>query len=394
MKYLLNNKRIAVLYIGIFITQFSNMVEPMLTILLQKKFELTAFSISLIFIIQSILLLISSIIGGIIADYCNRKYNIVICDTLSAILFLLCAFLPFKLYSVLLIIAAGAFQHMELASYSTIFDELIDEESKDKGYSLYYLFWMLGALFASALAGFFIVAHTRALFIANGVGVLTSSLLILVFFKYKSRNADKSYTVNKGFGFRVFHIKPILLWLLLFVTCYEIVHNQYVYMLPMETNREFPANGTAIYGIIVSFGGICAILFTTFITNMFHKKSHLYKLEMSNLSQGIGFLIIAIGCIFNQIVLFFVGFLVFTFGEIFTNISYTPYLLNHTPEDYKGRITGIFSVAFKVSAMAFNPLLGFLYDRNIYFAWGLIFITSTMAELIIRHIKILERIKE
>ena len=390
MDYLKKNKKIIILYIGIFITTFANMVEPMLTILLQKKFSLTAFQISLVLIIQSILLLIASILGGILADYCNRKYNIIICDSISAILFIICVMIPFSLCSVLLIILGGAFQHMELASYNTILDELVDEEDQDKGFALYFLFWTVGALFSSAIAGFFVVDYTKIIFITNGIGVLFSSSLILFFFKYTPKIIEKTHTNSKGLGLKVFKMQPILIWLLLAILIYEVVHNQYVYMLPMETNRIFNNNGPAIYGTMISVGSIFAVLLTTIITNIVHKKTHIFKLQLANFAQGLGFLTILIGCITIKIPFFYIGFLIFTVGEIFSNISYTPYLMSKTPDEYKGRINGIFSTTFKISAIIFNPLIGVLYDKNPYYSWGLMGIVTILSIFIISHINKLD----
>lgn len=383
LEHFRNNKKIIVLYIGILITQFANMVEPMLTILLQNKFSMSAFGISVVLVAESFLWLLASITGGILADYCNKKMNIVICDSISAVLYLMCAVLPISNVSVGLMILAGAFQHMEIPSYSTIFTEMIDEKDRDTGFSMYYLFWMIGMLGASAIAGFFVIEHTTWIFIGNGVGVLVSSLLIFTRFSYTYVKPEKKKKEKKELGLVVFRTCPILIAFLISSCLYQVVHNQHVYLLPMELGRVHGESGAEIYGLVLAAGSIYAIAATTLLTKLLHKKTHLFKNLCANIAQTAGFAIIFAGLVNKWIPLYYIGFFVFTVGEILSNISYTPYLMEKTPERYRGRISGIYSMMFKISAILFNPLTGGLYDRNIYLAWGLSLTVELIAIIIL-----------
>jgi MFS family permease len=107
-----------------------------------------------------------------------------------------------------------------------------------------------------------------------------------------------------------------------------------------------------------------------------HRRKHLEKLLFADVCQGSGFLIMLIGLISQWIVLCYFGFLVFTIGEILGNIAYTPYLMINTSEEKRGRLMGIFSMMFKLSAIIFNPILGFIYDRNVYVSWGIVFLVE------------------
>ena len=353
------------------VTMFGNMVYPMLTIILQQKFSFSATQIAFLLAIDSILLFFASFFGGKIADKFNRKRNIIICDLLTVSAYTICFLIPLSYVTIALIILGGSFQQMELASYNTLIADMTTKENRDKGYSLFYLCFNIGAFVATALSGFMINEHLKLIFLLDAVCVGASTIVIAIFVKYVRKETEGSEESAKGFGFKVFKQVPMLGFFLVIMCINEIVHNEYAYLIPMELDRAYLADGSKIYGTLVSFSCMIVVMTTTAITKMFHKKKHLFKLQLSNIFQLLGYIVFGVGIYLRFIPLFYIGFAIYIFGEICDAISYEPYLMMITPEAYRGRIDGLFSMTMKIAVMLFNLVIGVSYDHSPALSWGI-----------------------
>lgn len=385
---------------------FGNMVYPMLTIILQQKFSLYPSQIALLLAIDSVSLFIASFIGGKLADAFNQKWVIIICDFLTVTAYLVCFFLPLSYVTIALIIIGGAYQQMELASYNTLIAEMTTKENRDKGYSLFYLCFNIGAFVSTAVSGFMINEHISLIFLLDAVGVGISTIIIMIFVKYKKETVSISKTDNtvkqteqktdtsKGFGFEIFRKMPILGLFLVTICFNEIVHNEYSYLIPMELDRFLGDDGSKVYGTLISFTCVIVILFTTAITNFLHKKRALYKLQLSNIFQISGYIVFGFGLIVKNIPLFYLGFLIYILGEICDAISYEPYLMQITPKVYRGRIDGFFSMTMKIAVMLANLLIGFLYEISPLFAWVIFIVIGIIPIVLTVHLKKMDKIRK
>ena len=381
-------KDVYILCFGIMVTMMGNMVYPMLTIILQQKFSMSATNIALILAADSISLFIASFLGGRIADKYNRKWNIIICDLFTVVMYGLCFILPLSYLSIVLIIFGGSFQQMEIASYNTLITEMTDEENRDRGFSVFYLCFNIGAFISTAAAGFLINEYTKLVFLLDGAGVFVSTIIIMLFVKYKrTAKTEEEAEEAKGMGFSVFKNTPLLLLFLVIMCLNEIVHNEYSYLIPMELDRILAENGAKVFGTLISVSCVIVVFMTTPITNLLHKKEHLHKLQLSNIFQIAGYAVFGIGIILYNIPLFYVGFIIYIFGEICDAISYEPYLMHITPERYRGRIDGIFSMTMKIAVMLFNLIVGTTYDRSPVIAWSVLMVTGVMAIVLTKVLK-------
>jgi len=356
-------------------TQFANMVYPMLTLILKQHYLMSAARISVVLAIDSAALLLASYIGGKLADAFNRKKVIVVLDLVSASLYLTGALIPFSKVDIVLIILAGACQQAELASYNTLIDDFTNEETIDKGYSNFYLFFNIGAFASTALAGFLVTNYLRIVFIINSIGILSSTLLIAAALKVDKKTKPETGTkpeTDTGFKPVLLALRtlPVLVIFLLVKALWEPIHNEYSYLVPMELDRILPEGGAEIYGTLVSFSCACVVLFTTLVTKLVHRYSVTAKIQLSNIAQGLGYVLVFVSVITDFIPLMYAGFLVYIVGEILDSVSYETYIMENTPDEYKGRMYGIFSMTLKISVMIFNLLLGFLYDKSPYIAWA------------------------
>lgn len=386
-------KEIYILCFGIFITSFSDTVSPMLTLILRQHLNMNASKISIVLAINLIALSVATIIGGKLSDSFNRKYLIIFFDTISMVMYLLGALLPFSLWTIFFAIAGGMFQQIETVAYNTLIAEFSDEEDRDKAYSLDYLFFNLGLLLSTAVAGFWVENHIKVLFFVNAAGLFASILMLSTFFKYKTsvqkkKNDEKTEPVQNRKGvLALFLTMPHLIVYLIFVCIWDAIHGQYAYWLPMEVDRIVEENPSKVYGLLVSFSCLIILLFTTFETWLVHKKTYYFKMHLSNVLHILGFALFFIGLYQCRIWILYVGFALFIFGEIANVLYFSPYIADHSPPDYHGRVYSVFSMSVKIIPMFYNLLIGFLYDIHYLYSWytisisllvsvGLVFVMS------------------
>ena len=374
------DRSVYIVCLGTAMTQFANMVYPMLTIILQQKMGFSAKAIAVVLAIDSVALFLASFVGGKIADRFNKKMNIIVGDLISILLYITGAILPFSVATIALIIAGGFFQQMELASYNTLIAELTSDEERDRGFSLFYLCVNIGIFASTALSGFLIENHMRLVFSLNALGITISTLFIGFLLKYTPKtHRDEEGEEEKHTVLSVFKQTPVLIWFLLMSCIFEGIHNEYSYLVPMEIDRVVTNGGTQIYGTLVSFSCLCVIALTTLITNLLHKYSNTVKLQLGNIFQMLGFGVFFAGVLLHMIPLFYAGFLLYIVGEICNSVSYEPYMVQLSPESCLGSMYGFFSIMLRAFCLVFNGLIGIAYDMDPNYAWGVMAVACILA---------------
>ena len=137
-------REIYILAFGRMVTNLGSMIWPVMTMILNQKIGLSASEISYVFVAASLVMLPANIIGGKLTDRFNKKYLIVLCDSVSILLYVISAFIPIGLRTVVLFLIAGAFQSMEYPAYDALFADLSTTKDRERAYSLDYLGANLG----------------------------------------------------------------------------------------------------------------------------------------------------------------------------------------------------------------------------------------------------------
>ena len=118
-------RELYVLFWGKAATNMGAMIWPMLTLILSNKLGMDAGEIAKITISMGIVQFPVNLIGGKLADHCNKKKLIVVCDLVTVICYLTAAFLPVSMTQILLFFTAGVFQTMENPSYDVNSGEIL-----------------------------------------------------------------------------------------------------------------------------------------------------------------------------------------------------------------------------------------------------------------------------
>ena len=87
-------RELYVLFWGKAATNMGAMIWPMLTLILSNKLGMSAEEIARITIAMGIIQFPANLLGGKLADHCNKKNLIVVCDLVTVTCYLTAAFLP------------------------------------------------------------------------------------------------------------------------------------------------------------------------------------------------------------------------------------------------------------------------------------------------------------
>ena len=176
-------RELYVLFWGKAATNMGAMIWPMLTLILSNKLGMSAEEIARITIAMGIIQFPANLLGGKLADHCNKKNLIVVCDLVTVTCYLTAAFLPVSMTQIMLFFTAGVFQTMENPSYDALVADLSTAENREKAYSLIYLGLNLGLILAPSIGGILFQHHLGLAYAIDGLTTLSSTILILLFIK-------------------------------------------------------------------------------------------------------------------------------------------------------------------------------------------------------------------
>ena len=169
-------RELYILFWGKAATNMGAMIWPMLTLILSNKLGMNAQEIAKITIAMGVVQFPANLLGGKLADCCNKKKLIIICDLVTVICYLTAAVLPVSMAQILLFF-------MENPSYDALVADLSTSENREKAYSLMYLGLNLGIILSPTIGGILFENHLGLACAIDGLTTLSSTILILLFIK-------------------------------------------------------------------------------------------------------------------------------------------------------------------------------------------------------------------
>lgn len=377
-------REIYILAFGRLVTNLGSMVWPVMTMILSQKLGLSAAQISYYFVGSSILMVPANLIGGRLADKCNKKWIIVICDIISILCFLVCAFVPLGLITVGIFLVAGLLQSVEYPAYDALFADLSTTRDRERAFSLDYLGANLGLVLSPTIAGLLFKDYLWLSFLISGLSIGLSTLLIALLIRDITPVADTGEEATyqqKQEGASVLAIlkqNPLLLLYTLGVTLYSAAYGQYNFIMPLDMAAVHGDAGAVIFGTVSSLNCITVVLFTPLITRLFSKVRDTGKMLLGRLLVFGGYLVFLL--LLGFVPGYYLAMLVFTWGEIFDALSSGPYLSTRIPGSHRGRINGFMFLAHTLVAGAVELLVGRTYDTaGSTMAWTLILGVTAVA---------------
>ncbi len=354
-------KGIYILAISRFVNALGALIFPFMTLILSEKIGLNDFETGLYVSITGFLFIPSGLIGGKLTDYFGRKNIILGFEFLGMMAYVYCYFAQVGMSMVYALMLAAILFGIASPAHDAIVADMADKDEREGAYSLMYLGFNLGFAVAITMGGRLLANHLNLMF-AIDVGTAMVALVLVAFFIKEPKRVDSEIEVTgekTGTIFRVLLRRPVLVEYILLLFLYRFVYSNWSFMLPLHVTDLFgDVEGFALYGDLGLVNAIQVVVLTALITGLLRKVKTINKVVLAGLFFSIGFGLFGFA---STKFAFFIGVLLFTTGEIMEAISFLPYLMNHTPESHRGRMSSVamtvLSIGYSLSPIVFGWIL-------------------------------------
>ena len=352
-------KEVYILCFGRFVTAMGSLVWPMLTLILKSKLGYDADQVALWFLVFSVLQLPFSLLGGRMTDSYNKRNLILVFDLISVSLYLLTALLPLNTVSLVIYFAGSLFQSMEWPAYDALIADLTTDHDREKAYSLEYLASNLGIVFAPTLGGLLFNNYLWLSFVISGLAVLSSTVLI---FLYVPKNLEKETITNTyeaqaaGTVVQVLKTRKVLLLYIVICCISSVVYAQFNYLLPIQMDEVFLAQGAVFFGMLTSINGMVVICCTPLLTQLTLKWADLDRIRLGTLLEILG--ICSYFFYRKSLPLYILSMVVFTLGEILNTLGSSPYISKRIPATHRGRFISVSNIFTTLSSSLGSTVVG------------------------------------
>lgn len=351
------------LAIGRMVTNMGAMIMPMLTLILNQKFGLTASETALWIMLAGLINLPANLIGGQLADRISKKAMIIACDLVSITIYLICGVKAFNFASFIMIMVASFFQTIEGPAYSALVALVTPPGKEDKAFSIQYMGANVGFILAPIIGGFLFNNYLWLCFIIDAVTIAMSTVLIILFVDEKgyqgqaqSHQTEEAETTTnkvpatqvtpttqsnpaaKGFiSMLIKTNKPVILFMLAFAL-YEGGYSQFSYLMPIDFAKYHGDMGATIYGTVMSVSCFLVVILTPIITQIVESRSNQWKLVAGVAAQILSFGVFLVSL--GHIPAYYIAIAIFIVGEILTMLCFSPYIVQAVGPEYRGRAFG------------------------------------------------------
>lgn len=353
-------KTVYIIFVSRIINAMGMFIFPLFTLILSEKIGLNPAETGFWLMIMSFTFVPSSMIGGKIADHLGRKKPIIIFETLGAMLYIVCGFMPAGIEQVYVILGACFLFGLAEPAHNAIMADITTPETREGAFSLTYMGFNLGFAIGPVLGGLlFELDLYHWIFWGDAATLLMSLLLIAIyvpetFGQHKAAVSEDRILEQavEGSTLSVLKSRPILIWFSLILLAYNFAYAQWGYLLPLHSVKNF-SDGAVFYGMMASVNGLIVIFFTPIVTRLLTGKRDLEKNFMGGVLYLLGFGGFAFA---TGKWMFLLCCFVFTIGEIIVTISFMPFLANRTPASHRGRISAVVPLIMG-TGRAFGPLI-------------------------------------
>jgi len=334
------------------------MIMPMLTLILNQKFGLSASKTALWIMLAGLINLPANLIGGQLADRISKKTMIIACDLVSITIYLICGVKDFNFASFIMIMVASFFQTIEGPAYSALVALVTPPGKEDKAFSIQYMGANVGFILAPIIGGFLFNNYLWLCFIIDAVTIAMSTVLIILFVDEKSSQEQakehqpedskapatqvtpttQATPAAKGFiSMLIKTNKPVILFMLAFAL-YEGGYSQFSYLMPIDFAKYHGDMGATIYGTVMSVSCFLVVILTPIITQIVESRSNQWKLIAGVAAQIISFGVFLMSL--GHIPAYYIAIGIFIVGEILTMLCFSPYIVQSVGPEYRGRAFG------------------------------------------------------
>jgi predicted MFS family arabinose efflux permease len=337
------------------------MIFPFFALYLTRKFGVGMTEVGVLFAVFSLSGFISSTIGGALTDRLGRKGIVIfslIASSFSAVAMGLVD--SFQTFFVLAM-TVGILSDVAGPAHNAMVADLLPEEKRAQGYGIIRVAFNLSVTIGPVIGGLLATRSYLALFIADAVISLITSLLVWRYMpetrpEREAGAPQESVAGSFGGYFRVLRDLPFLLFMGACILM-SLVYMNMNTTLGVYLRDAFgvPESG---YGYIISLNAAMVVLFQFGITRRIEKRPPLLMMALGTSLYAIGF---AMYGFVSTYILFMLAMVIITIGEMIVAPVGQALVAKFAPEQMRGRYMAVFGYSWGISFMI-GPLAvaGFL----------------------------------
>ena len=361
-------REIYILFIGRIITCIGSFVTPLMALILTQKFGMSAGESGVFIAFQAFIQGIGLLVGGKLVDSFGRKKIIVICESLGAIILIICGLMPLSLITAKMMMASSCFFSMAFPAYDALQADVTNSENRKLSYSLLYIGINLGFSIGPIIGGFLYKNYLSLVFIGDAVTTIASMILVVMLIKekgiYEKNNLQEKNVLEEkveGSVFKVLLQRPIIIIFGIIMFFIQFTYAEWGFALPLQVGGIFGSEGAKLYGLLGATNGIIVIIATPFLMRLTGSLSELKNLCLSAFLYVISFLMFGF---INSMPLFFLGVILMTFGEIIGVTNSSTFIANNSPASHRGRLSSILSIISGTGYSISPMVVGRVIDNN------------------------------
>lgn len=364
-------KEVYILFLGKMINCIGAFVHPLLSLIITQKVGLSVKDTGMILTLSAIPQAISIMIGGKLVDSIGRKKVLIFFQSLAAILFVICGFIPPSYSLIIFIVIASCCSSVAQPAYDSMTGDITTPENRKASFSLIYMGLNLGFAIGPFIGGILFENFLPLVFIGDAITTLISIALIAFFIKEthpktiaaENNNIKYNSDLEKdetGSVFKVLLKRPILIYYAILMLTFQFAYSQWGFAIPIQLSKIFGSGaGAKYFGILASFNGFIVILLTPFITVLTKRCKTLSIIATGGILYALAF---GLCGFISKLPMFFVVILVITIGEIAISTNSGTFIANLTPGSHRGRINAFLPLIYG-SGNALGPgIMGSLID--------------------------------
>lgn len=341
---------------------FHSLVWPFLTLYASEKLNQPLTAVTGILTINSLVGLVTTFIGGAIADRFGRKWVIVFSFVFCAVswyLFRMANTLP---VFALLMAFNGAFTPLYRVASDAMITDVVPADERIEAYSILRMGNNIGVAVGPAIGGFLAAQSYRISFGVTGVGMLLCAALFLVF---------SIETMPKGFSQKEINPKQKsgyaealkdrnLVGFLVAMTFNRMASATLWMLLAVHAKTNF---GIAedLFGFIPTTNAVMVILFQIIVTRKIKKHPPAFVMTLGAFFYSVAVFGVAFGHGFWG---FWLCMVIATIGEMILLPTSTNYLSRLAPEDKRARYMSLYTITWSIGT-GLGPLIGGILNDQI-----------------------------
>lgn len=377
-------KRIWCFFGASIIMNSGNFIFTFIVLFLSSEFDLNISSNGLILSIVMLSYIPTSIIGGIIADKYNKKFNLIILRGLSAISLIGIVLVDIEVMKMIFLIFAFILVGLSKPSNDSIVLEMTSESEKRIAYSLIYIGNNIGSIISPILAGI-LFKNINYLIVFDALSTISAMIIIWIFVDFRYENINSNNSRPSIGGYSTLIKNKVLIWSSLIIIGLAFCYSQQQFSLPLYMETIFNENTPRYYGFIIGINSLVVVAFTTIINRITKNISSIVNLIISGGFFAIGFgLIYFSKSFFTFIVLTFI----WSIGEVLFSINTYLYITETVSNEFIGRTSSIVVIIYSLGNFIGAILSGFIIENfspNII--WIIILIISIISSILLIFIR-------